>query len=257
MAPTVPPPPPVAPVTGAKKSSPWKWILIGCAGVFVLGCIVIGACTVFFAKRAKDFVEEASANPAKVAAEMAVRLNPDLELVSTDDAAETITIRDKKTGKTSTVDWSSIENGQITFESDGESYTLDGSDAAEGRIAVRNENGETMSFGAGAGDVPSWFPAYHNARDTNVLVNANQDGQQSTIWTFTTADGVSDVLGFYETQLQGAGWEVSKNSSEMSGTSNGSIEAKQDGGAKSLNLVITKTGGDAAQAMVTYTATGG
>jgi hypothetical protein len=259
MAPTTSatPPPPPPPAAGAKKSSPWKWILIGCAGLFIVGCVVVGACGFFFVNRAKDFVEEASANPAKVAAEMAVRLNPDLELVSTDDDAETITIRDKRTGKESTVDWSAIENGQLTFESDGETYTLDGSDAADGRIAVQNENGDTMSFGAGAGDVPAWFPAYHNAADTNVLVNANQNGQQSTIWTFTTADNVPDVLGFYETQLESSGWEVTTSSSEMGGTSNGSLEAKQDGGAKTVNLVITKSGSEAGQAMVTYTATGG
>jgi hypothetical protein len=260
MAPTTSatPPPPPPPAAGVKKSSPWKWILIGCAGIFVLGCVVVGACSFFFVNRAKNFVEEASANPAKAAAEMAVRLNPDLELVSTDDAAETITIRDKKTGKVSTVDWSAIEDGKLTFESDGETYTVDGSEAADGRIAVQNENGEeTMTFGAGAGDLPDWFPAYHNAEATNVLVNANQNGQQSTIWTFTTVDGVTDVLSFYETQLEGSGWEVTTNSSDLGGTSNGSLEGKQDGGAKTLNLVITKSGSEAAQAMVTYTATGG
>src|SRR5262245_18453779 len=121
MAPTTSatPPPPPPPVVVAKKSSPWKWILIGCAGAFVLGCIVVAACGFFCVNKAKNFVDKASANPAKTAAEMAVRLNPDLELVSTDDAAETITIQDKKTGKVSTVDWSAIEDGKLKFESDG------------------------------------------------------------------------------------------------------------------------------------------
>ena len=105
--------------------------------------------------------------------------------------------------------------------------------------------------------MPDWFPAYHNAADINVLVNANQDGQQSTIWTFQTPDAVADVVGFYETQLEGAGWEVTTSSSDVGGAAHGSIEAKRDGGAKTLNLVVSKQGGDASQAMVTYTATGG
>ncbi len=112
-----------------------------------------------------------------------------------------------------------------------------------------------MSFGGG--EVPDWFPAYHNAAEVNVLVNANQDGQQSTIWTFQTPDAVADVLGFYETQLEGAGWEVTTSSSDVGGIENGSIEAKRDDGAKTLNLVISKQGGAASQAMATYTATGG
>ena len=197
-------------------------------------------------------------NPVKAAAEMMVRMNPDLELVSSDDEAETMTIRDKTTGKVSTFNWSDISEGKLTFETDGQSYTVDGSGAADGRISVQDESGkETMSFGAGAGEVPDWFPAYHNAAEINVLVNANQNGQQSTIWTFQTPDAVAAVLTFYETQLKGSGWEVTTSSSDVGGVSNGSIEAKQDNGAKTLNLVMSKSGGEASQAMATYTATGG
>ena len=43
----------------------------------------------------------------------------------------------------------------------------------------------------------------------------------------------------------------------MGDSANGSIEAKKADGAQTLNLVITKTGGDPSQAMATYTATGG
>ena len=129
------------------------------------------------------------------------------------------------------------------------------------RCGARLEKGEsgeqTMSFGANAGAVPSWFPAYHNATEVNVLVNANQNGQQSTIWTFQTPDGVKDVLSFYEQQLKGSGWEVATSNSDIGGTSNGSIEAKQENGAKTLNLVISKNGSEPSQAMATYTGTGG
>ena len=50
------------------------------------------------------------------------------------------------------------------------------------------------------------------------------------------------MLAFYEQELKGSGWEVTTNSSDVGGTSNGSIEAKQEDGAKSLNLVISKNG---------------
>lgn len=258
MAPTTsstPPPPPPSAVP-VKKSSPWKWILIGCLGIFVVGCVIAAALGVFVFNKAKSVIEDVADNPVKAAAEMMVRMNPDLELIESDDEAETMTIKDKTTGAVSTFNWSDIQNGNLTFETDGKTYTLDGSEAADGQIAVRDESGqETMSFGGG--EVPDWFPAYHNAAEANVLVNANQDGQQSTIWTFQTPDAVADVLGFYETQLEGAGWEVTSSSSDVGGVENGSIEAKRDDGAKTLNLVISKQGGAASQAMATYTATGG
>ena len=264
MAPTTgamppqPPPPPPAAVPVKKKTNPLVWILVGCLGLFVIGGIIFAAATFFIAKKAKDVLTDVAENPVKAAAEMMVRMNPDLELVSSDDEAGTMTISDKKTGKVSTFNWSDISEGKLTFETDGESYTVDGSGAADGSISVQDESGkETMSFGAGAGEVPDFFPAYHNAVEINVLVNANQNGQQSTIWTFQTPDAVADVLAFYETQLKGTGWEVTTSSSDVGGVSNGSIEAKQDNGAKTLNLVLTKSGGEASQAMATYTATGG
>jgi hypothetical protein len=258
MAPTTsatppPPPPPVAP---AKKSSPWKWILIGCLGVIVVGCVIAAALGMFVFNRAKNFIEDAAENPARVAAETMVRLNPDLELISSDDATQTMTIRDKTTGKEATFNWADIQEGKFSFESEGESYTVDGN--ADGSMTVQDGSGQqTMSIGANAGDVPDWFPPYHNAAQTNVLVNATQDGQQSTIWTFQTADTVADVLSFYESELEAKGWEVSTSSSDVGGTSNGSIEGKTEGGAKTLNMVVSKMGSEAAQAMVTYTATGG
>jgi len=259
MAPTTsatPPPPPPPGVPVKKKTNPLVWILVGCLGLFVIGGIIFAAATFFIAKKAKDFVEEASANPAKAAAEMMVRMNPDLELVSSDDDSGTMTIRDKTTGKETTLNWSDIAEGKLTFETDGESYTVDG--GADGSMTVQDGSGEqTMSFGANAGDVPSWFPAYPDQSEVNVLVNANQNGQQSTIWTFQTADAVANVLAFYEQQLKSTGWEVTTNNSDVGGTSNGSIEAKQEGGAKSLNLVISKNGSEPAQAMATYTGTGG
>jgi hypothetical protein len=114
-----------------------------------------------------------------------------------------------------------------------------------------------MTIGPGAGEVPSWFPPYHNQEEVNVLVNANQGGQQSTIWTFKTPDAVADVLRFYESELDAAEWQVTVNKSEAAGASNGSIEATKADGAQTLNLVISKNGSEPSQAMATYTATGG
>jgi hypothetical protein len=266
MAPTTsatpPQPPPPPPPGGApvkKKTSPLVWILVGCLGLFVIGGVIFGVATFFVARKVKDVAGEFVENPVKSSVEMMVRMNPDLELVSTDDEAETMTIRDKKTGEVSTFNWADIQEGKLTFESGGESYTIDGSQAADGQIAIQDESGETtMAMGAGAGEVPSWFPAYHDATEITVLVNASQGGQQSTIWTFKTGDAVADVVSFYEQQLESQGWEVNTSTSDVGGASNGSLDATQESGAKSLNMVVAKSsGGEPAQAMVTYTQGGG
>ena len=259
MAPTTsatPPPPPPPGVPVKKKTNPLVWILVGCLGLVVVSGVIFVGLGFFAARKLKDVVEDVAENPVKAAAELAVKMNPDLELVSSDDDAQTMTIRDKNTGEESTFNWSDIQNGRMTFESDGKTMSVDTN--ADGSMTVQDESGEqSMTFGGNAGAVPSWFPAYHNQTDVNVLVNANQNGQQSTIWTFQSGDAVAAIMGFYEQELKNSGWEVSTNTSEMGGTSNGSIEAKQEGGAKILNLVVSKNGSEPANAMATYTETGG
>ena len=113
-------------VPAKKKTNPLVWILVGCLGLVVISGIIFVALGMFAFNKAKDVIEDVQTNPAKAAAEMMVRMNPDLELVSTDDDAETMTIRDKTTGKETTLNWSDIAEGKLTFETDGESYTVDG-----------------------------------------------------------------------------------------------------------------------------------
>ena len=257
MAPTTsatppqPPPPPGAPIK--KKTSPWVWVLVGCLGLFVIGGVIFGVATFFVAKKVKDVAQDFADNPVKKSVEMMIALDPNLEIVSTDDEAETMTIRNKETGEESTFNWVDIQNGKLSFETDGKEYTIDGSAAADGGgIEIQDESGET-SMSLGGGDVPSWFPQYHNAADIRVLVNASDSGQQSTIWTFTTTDGVGDVVSFYEQRLGSDGWDVTTSNTDQGGTESGSVDARQDGGARNLNLVVSRTGGDTSQAMVTYT----
>jgi hypothetical protein len=93
------PPPPGSPQAPKKGLSPLAWVGIGCAVLFVLGLLVLGGIVGvggYFAKKAAAKFEK---NPTMAAAEMVVRLNPDLELVSSDEKTNTLTIKDKKTGE--------------------------------------------------------------------------------------------------------------------------------------------------------------
>jgi hypothetical protein len=254
--PPQPPPPPVAPVK--KKTSPWVWVLVGCGGLIVVGMIIVGVTGAFLFKKGAEKLEEFAENPVRASVETMVRLNPELELVSTDDAAETMTIRNTTTGEVATFNWSDIQNGRFSFESDGKEYTVDGSGAADGRFSVEDESGrEVVAVGPGAADVPSWFPQSPASAEINMLVNATQDGQQSMIWTFTSRDSVDDVLDFYEEELEPLGWEVSTSTPDVGDVANGTVDAKRRGGDGTLNLVVSRSGADPTQVMVTYTSSTG
>ena len=257
-SPPQPPAPPPAAPAAKKKTSPLVWILVGCLGLVVVVGVVVAVATAYGVRWVTKVGKEIAENPVRESVELMVRLNPELELVSTDDVAETVTIRNKTTGEVSTFDWSDIQNGEFRFETDGQEYSVDASEAASGRIEVEDAEGRsTFSLGSESSEVPSWFPEYPNAVEVNVLINASQDGQDSTIWTFKSADPVSDVLAFYEGRLEADEWEVETASADSGGMTQGSVDAKKEGGARTLNLVATSTESGSTQVMVTATSPSG
>ncbi len=65
-----------------------------------------------------DFAKEMESNPdaaAVRAAELVLRLNPDVDVLSSDPAAGTITVREKKTGKEVTFDLEDIKAGKFSI----------------------------------------------------------------------------------------------------------------------------------------------
>jgi hypothetical protein len=113
---------------GKKPVSTMAKVGIGCGIAAIIGVVIvvllIGWCTQKFGQVAKDFSE----NPERAAAELVVKMNPDLELVKTDDEAQTITYRDKS-GKETTIKWSDLKEGKLTMsDSEGGELTIGGND---------------------------------------------------------------------------------------------------------------------------------
>src|SRR6185436_16840912 len=92
-----PPPPPGAPAP-KKGMGPLGWIAIGCGVIALIGILALAAGG-WFVKRQVDKYKD---NPTIAAAELIVRANPDLEVVSSDPKGGTLTIKNSKTGETVT-----------------------------------------------------------------------------------------------------------------------------------------------------------
>lgn len=250
MSEPIPPQPPAQ----KKGLGPVAWILIGCLGLLLLAALGFGACTFFVGSKVKNMAEEFAENPGKAAAEMAVKLNPDLELVETDDAAETVTVRDKKTGEEVTLDWSEIAEGNFSMRTNEGEFRVNATGDGEGAvISMTGEDGEsTQIFGGSASaDVPDWVPMPDGAGQTISAYSSRSGGEVSGTFSFATSESVDEVLAFYAEELAGAGYEVSQSNYSGGGRSGGGVNGTNSAAGRTLGIGVAQTD-EGTQVTVTY-----
>lgn len=247
---------PLTPETTPKKGmSTFVKVLLGCGVLLLLG---IGSCFVvsgYFLKKGvgklSDFAKEMESNPdaaAVKAAELVLRLNPEVDVLSSDPAAGTITVREKKTGKEITFDLEDIKAGKFSITADGEKTNVDIDASGEngGQMKVVTDQG-TAVFGAG-GQAPDWIPSYPGGR-TEGLANIEANGEKSGTFTLRTADTPDTVTAFYEARLKEAGFEVQKASMSFNGAPSGTLNATA--GKRQLSITAAAQDGET-QALVAY-----
>ena len=166
---------------------------------------------------------------------MAVAFNPDLEIVSEDDKAGTLTIRNNKTGEEITMNAEDIKQGRLRFKNEkGEEVTFEGS-GKEGKEGFRIKTGKgTLAFSNAEGEAPPpWVPAYPGAKIMASSREKTGEGLTGT-YAFQTSDSTEAVLGNYERELKRAGFEVERTTMGAMGT----LSAKGDGGKRKVNITV-------------------
>lgn len=236
-----PPPPPTTVVVQKPGMPGWAKGLIAC------GCLVllIGAGVLAFSIWAGKKAIDTMSDPAKVA-EFLINANPDLEVVSNDKAAGTITVRDKTTGDVTTFNYSDIQQGKFSIEGkDGKTVTVDGSELGQegGNLQVTGPDGEQVNIATAGGDTPSWVPLYPNVKETTPGYNATVAGKTTGVVTQTTGDGVAAVKKHYEDYFAREAWNIQGSfSGGVAGQDGTLISAEKDG--KSLTVAIGASGTD-------------
>jgi tRNA uridine 5-carbamoylmethylation protein Kti12 len=229
---------------------PLAWVGIGCIVLLVLAGIAVGVMG-WFAKRA---VDKFAANPAMAAAELAVKMNPDLELVKADEKNNSITIKDKKTGEVTTISAEDAKNGKWSIKTDKGTATFDASSGNGLSVQSTDEKGQVSTFNAGAGtpqNLPSWLPAYPGATVQGALDTTNNEGRSAT-FTVTTKDDPAKVLDYYESQLKGAGLKAEKTTTTTNDQTGGTVSGKSDDGKREASVIVS-SGTEGTQALVSFT----
>jgi hypothetical protein len=155
---------------------PLLWVLVIVLCLFGLGIAGVVGLGVYVAR-----------NPARAVRKLITATNPNVDVVSTDDGAGTITLRDRHTGKLVTMSFDEARQGKFKFTAD------DG----EGRTAEFQLGGEAR--------LPSWLPAYPGTHPRGIFSATGDSGSEAGDAggvTFTTHDPGSKVLAFYEAQAR-------------------------------------------------------
>ena len=259
---TVPPNPPtpgtVPPAPVPQKSSGNKilfWILGIIVGLILItfgSCAVIGFYAVHKAKQAGLDSDLMKKNPGYATAKMAVSMSPDAEIVSSDDNTGTIVVRDKKTGKTTTMKFDPEKKSMVVTDEYGKTTTMTTTgQGANGGMEVKSSEG-TMKIGASSDKPPDWVPAYPGSSPQNTY-SASNPTEQTGAFTFTTSDAPEKVIPFYEDQLKSRGFTVSK----MTGTSEGKTGGMVSGEDKTNKRTVVASVGtenDGTHVSVTFSA---
>jgi hypothetical protein len=263
--------PPAAPAkSGAVKIILWiVGIFASLVVLCIVGVVVISAIFFHKAKQAGLDSDLMKKNPALAIAKMAVTANADTELVSSDDNAGTIVVRDKKTGKivtmkfdpekksmvvidengkTATVQVDSSKNSLVVTDAQGKTATITG-DAQGGNVEVKGPDG-TFKAGANADKAPSWVPVYPGATPQSNF-SASSNGEQTGSYSFTTKDGVDKILAYYDSALKSSGFKTSNTTNNTNGKITGMVSGTADNDKRTV-LVIAGSDDNGIKVAVTF-----
>jgi hypothetical protein len=209
-----------------KKTNPLVWILagIGIVLVLVVGLIVAGGLFVVYkAKQAGLDPDLMQRNPGLAMTKLLTSMNPDIEVMKVDERRGLITIRNKKDGKTVTLNFEDVKQGRISWETDeGE------------KVSIQGEGGSAS--------LPAWLPAYTGATQVS-NVQAQRGDTEGGLVSFKTADPAENVIRFYEDALRQEGLEVTVSGSAITAVD-------EDRGRKATLTAGSHEGG--AQVTISY-----
>lgn len=245
---------PAAPPSSGSGLKIFLWILGIFAGLVVLVVLGFVGLGFFVFHKAK----QAAKNPALAVAKMAVTANPDTELISSNDDAGTIVVKDKKTGKVVTMRFDPEKKSMVLMDENGKTATMQldtsksslvvtdeqgktstiSANGQTGTIQINGADGSTVKMGANADKAPAWVPVYPGATPQSTY-SATSAKQQGGTYTFLTADTPDKILTYYESALKAGGMKTSNTLSTTDGKVTGFVSGSAAGDKRSVMVTVS------------------
>ena len=211
-------------------------IVVGLILISFASCAALGFYAMHKVKQAGFNADLMKKNPGLATAKMAVTMSPDTEIVSSDDNAGTIVVRDKKTGKTVTMKFDPQKRAMVVTDENGKSTSMTTTgDGANAGMEIKSPEG-TMRIGNSADKAPDWVPVYPGSSPQNTF-SASSGGEQTGSYAFVTKDPADKVMSFYGDSLKSAGFAVSN----MTGNADGKVGGMVSGEDKANKRAVVAT----------------
>ena len=218
------------PVVPAKKGIPvLGWLGIGCGTIVIIGIVII-ALLVGWCKRKVGDLSEFQRNPEKASAELMVKLNPDLKLVSQDESKGEMTIKTK----------------------DGQEVTMSYKDISQGKFTIKDADGNvTQIGGADLSTLPAWVPQVAGLKDVSCSSQKKPADQIAGFYMGTSSDTPDQLEEFFKKQAKKQGMtDASRSAFESDGVATRSLS--YEGGGRKLSVMIAAKQGEPASVQVSF-----
>ena len=246
--------PPGVPI-GPRKTNPLVWILVAVGGLFLLLMIVVIGGGLFIVHKVKQAGFDPAlmkTNPALAMTRMMTAANPDVEVVSVNDRDQRITVRDKKTGKTVTMNFGDAKNGKFVFQEEGKDAVVVSSSGSggTGSVEVKSADG-TVKIGGGGGKVPTWIPDYPGSAPQGSFTAQTNSGSSGN-FSYKIKDPADRVAKFYEDGFKSSGMKVTSNVTNSDGKTSAAFLSAEDDAKTHTSIVAIATEDGETTVSVTY-----
>ncbi len=189
-----------------KKSKTLLYLLGGCAALLFLIALSIILIFAFFGSKIKSIFS----NPEEVITKAIISSNPHIEVVSIDKENKKITIKNKKTGETITIDFSEAIKGRIKWKGkdEGSEKKIEISDKkGEGKLEISEGDKKTTITYGFEEDLPPWIPELKGFKILN-KIKTTQEEQISGIIEFETQKSLEDSIEDLKNSFTEKGFEL-------------------------------------------------
>jgi hypothetical protein len=235
--------PPAAP---QKKSRILTWVLLGCGGLLVLVLVAALGIGLFFRSKIGD-----TRNPEFAAVKLMVSMNPEVDVLKADENTGKITLREKKTGKTVTLDFQEIKKGRISFQNDsGEKVDIRGEGGGDtGSMTIESKEGKLQMGQGSMANVPAWVPKYPGAQ-VAATYSAQGKAEDGGTFQLKCSGSIQQVADYYEQQMKAAGMKIEKHSMQSGSDSMMMVSGTDDASRRSVVASVTSSEGGTVASIV-------